>query len=318
VTAPLVVVGVRVLGAEDAPAFETFLAPRADSSLFLLANARQAGFSDRGQPFEGTYAGAFENDHLVAVAAHFWNGFLAVQAPEHLEAVLEKALEASGRAVAGLTGPHEQVVEARRALGAADWPAAVEAPEGLFGLDLSDLQVPEPLASGAARCRRPHDHELGLLCAWRAAYRREALSEPEGGENTIAAGDDIRALHAAGSHFVLEALGADGPVSYSAFNARLPEIVQVGGVWTPPVERGKGFARAVVAGSLLEARDQGVVRAVLFTESPAARRAYEALGFQRLGEYGLVVFIRPVPSRSPSPHRKSRASRSERTRGLLP
>ena len=48
--------------------------------------------------------------------------------------------------------------------------------------------------------------------------------------------------------------------------------------------------RAVVAGRFLEARARGVVRAVLFTENPAARRAYEALGFQRLEEYGLVIF----------------------------
>ena len=92
------------------------------------------------------------------------------------------------------------------------------------------------------------------------------------------------------SHFVLEVQGSDGPVSYSAFNASLPEIVQVGGVWTPPEQRGRGYARAVVAGSLLDARAERVVRAVLFTENPAARRAYEALGFQRVGEYGLGDF----------------------------
>ena len=95
---------VRFLAAEDAPAFESFLGPRADSSVFLLANARRGGFLDRGRPFEGTYAGAFEKNLLVAVAAHFWNGFLAVQAPDHLEAVIDKAVGASGRAVAGLTG----------------------------------------------------------------------------------------------------------------------------------------------------------------------------------------------------------------------
>ena len=283
---------VRVLGADDAPAFESFLAPRADSSLFLLANARQAGFLDRGRRFEGTYAGAFEKDLLVAVAAHFWNGFLAVQAPEHLEAVLEKALGASGRTISGLTGPYEQVVAARRALRAAEWPVAVDAPEGLFGLDLKDLRVPDAVVSGAARCRRPRDEEMGFLSAWRAAYRRESLGEPEGDENVKAARDDVQELHASGSHFVLEVQGQGDPVAYSAFNARLPEIVQVGGVWTPPDQRGRGYARAVVAGSLLDARGQGVARAVLFTENAAVRRAYEALGFRRVGEYGLVVFRR--------------------------
>lgn len=279
---------VRLLGAADAPAFEAFLAPRAESSLFLLANARKAGFADAGRPFEGTYAGAFAGGLLTAVAAHYWNGIVAVQAPAHLEAVLHRAAGASGRAVAGLTGPYDQVVAARRSLGAQARPAAVEAPEGLFVLDLANLTVPGALASGAVRCRRPREEDLPLLAAWRAAYRREVLGEPLGRENDEASRDDVRALHEAGAHWLLEAQGE--PAAYSAFNARLPEIAQVGGVWTPPERRGRGYARAVVAASLLDARAEGVRRAVLFTENPVARRAYEAIGFRKVGEYGLVIF----------------------------
>jgi predicted GNAT family acetyltransferase len=224
----------------------------------------------------------------VAVAAHFWNGIVAVQAPAHLTAVLRRAVDASGRAVAGLTGPYEQVVLARQALGDGARPAALEAPEGLFVVDLAQLSVPEALVSGAVRCRRPREEDLPLLYAWRAAYRRDVLAEPSGRQNDTAARDDVRLLHETGSHWLLEAEGC--PVAYSAFNARLPEIVQVGGVWTPPERRGRGFARAVVAASLTEARAEGVRRAVLFTENPAARRAYEAIGFRKVGEYGLVIF----------------------------
>jgi hypothetical protein len=36
---------------------------------------------------------------------------------------------------------------------------------------------------------------------------------------------------------------------------------------------------------------RGVSRAILFTqEEGPARRAYEAIGFQRIGDYGLVLF----------------------------
>jgi predicted GNAT family acetyltransferase len=279
---------VRTLNASDAPEFQAFLAPRADSSLFLLANARKAGFEDRGRPFEGTYAGAFEGGRLAAVAAHFWNGILAVQAPAHLFDVVRHAAGASGRGVTGLTGPQAQVVAARRALGLSVRPAALEAPEGLFALDLAQLAVPELLSSGRALCRRPGARELPLVTRWRSAYRREVLGEPPGRPNEEAARDDIENLEASGAHWLLEA--GEAPVAYTAFNARLPEIVQVGGVWTPPELRGRGFARAAVAGSLVEARAGGTGRAVLFTENPAAVRAYEAIGFRRVGEYGLVIF----------------------------
>lgn len=76
----------------------------------------------------------------------------------------------------------------------------------------------------------------------------------------------------------------------TAFNARLPEIVQVGGVWTPPELRGRGYARCVIAAHLRVARRSGADRAILFTdeENLPAQRAYEALGFSEIGTYGLA------------------------------
>jgi len=81
------------------------------------------------------------------------------------------------------------------------------------------------------------------------------------------------------------------PVAYSVFNAMLPDIVQIGGVWTPPECRGRGYARSVVAGSLVAARTQGVARAVLFADplNAAARAAYLSIGFAIVGDYGLVL-----------------------------
>ena len=77
----------------------------------------------------------------------------------------------------------------------------------------------------------------------------------------------------------------------TAFSAVLPDMVQVGGVFTPVERRGRGYGRAVVAGSLLDARADGVVEAILFTEAEnhPAQRAYEALGFERIGDYGMVM-----------------------------
>jgi predicted GNAT family acetyltransferase len=82
------------------------------------------------------------------------------------------------------------------------------------------------------------------------------------------------------------------PVAYAAFNAMLPDTVQLGGVWTPPEFRSHGYGRSVVAGALLAAREAGAGRAVLFTNSDnhAAQSAYRSLGFARVGDYGLVIF----------------------------
>ena len=74
--------------------------------------------------------------------------------------------------------------------------------------------------------------------------------------------------------------------------ARIPETVQIGAVWTPPELRGRGYARAVVAGALRTAASEGARRAVLFTgeSNTPARQTYQGLGFRRVGDYGIVLF----------------------------
>jgi predicted GNAT family acetyltransferase len=51
----------------------------------------------------------------------------------------------------------------------------------------------------------------------------------------------------------------------------------------------------VVAGSLLDARAAGARQAVLFTgkDNEHAQRAYRALGFRVVGDYGVVLFSDP-------------------------
>jgi predicted GNAT family acetyltransferase len=136
--------------------------------------------------------------------------------------------------------------------------------------------------------------EIDLIAGWRADYARETLSRPDTPALPIRSRQETERLHAEGRAFVA-ATATDEPLAFSAFNAVLPDAVQVGGVWTPPARRGRGYARAAVAGSLLDARARGVTRGVLFTaqENRPAQRAYEALGFQVVGDYGLLGFSEP-------------------------
>ena len=279
----------KTLSLGDEAALEAFLAPRAVDSMFLRSNAKQAGLVDRGQPFQGTYVAAVEGGSVTAVAAHFWNGMLILQAPdpETREAVARAAIARSGRGIKGLTGPWEQVDSVRKALGMESREASLDSREDLFTLPLADLRVPELLASGRVRCRRPRADELELAARWRLDFSREALGR-DGGLD--AARGEVARLQELDSQWIL--LEENRPVAYSAFNARLPDVVQIGGVWTPPELRGRGYGRAVVAGSLLDARSAGAALAVLFTgeENVSARRAYEALGFRVVGDYGLVIY----------------------------
>jgi uncharacterized protein len=278
---------IRALGAGDEPALEAFLIRHADFSMFLRSNSRAAGLVYQGKPLQAEYVAAFDGGDIVAVAAHCWNNVLLVQAPVDVAAVARAAVEQSRRPVAGLSGPADQVLAARSALGLDDRPAPKFGREELFGLDLDDLAVPVPLAEGRWICRHPNPEELEPLIDWRVDFAREALQSPDSPILRRECEHELRLVYERGSNWVLE---DGGLVSYSAFNARLPDIVQIGGVWTPPELRGRGYGRAVVAGSLLEVREFGVRRAVLFAEREDAKRAYTGIGFRVVGDYGLVLF----------------------------
>ena len=240
---------------------------------------------------QATYVAALEGGRIAGVAAHCWNGMVLVQAPDggHAAAATLEAVRRSGRTVTGFSGPWDQVVAARAALGLAAAPAAKDSRDELYVLDLARLVVPPELASGALRCRHPAATELELLVDWRVRFAVEALGATDGPDLRQASADDVRLQHERGTDWLL--LAGATPVSYSVFNAMLADIVQIGGVWTPPERRGRGYARSVVAGSLLAARKQGIARAVLFADpaNEAARRAYLFLGFRIVGDYGLVL-----------------------------
>ena len=206
---------------------------------------------------------------------------------------MRAVVRASGRPVAGILGPHVQVCAARDALGLATATAAMDSREELFALELAELRIPAALADGALRCRSPRDDEVAQLVDWRHDYGVETLGEPPGSQTRARSAEWIERYQREGRHWLLEV--GDAPVAYSAFNAETPDCVQVGGVWTPPALRGRGYGRAVVAGTLLVARARGVARSVLFTESKnrAAQAAYRALGYQRVGDYGMLLFAEP-------------------------
>ncbi|MEZ4662535.1 MAG: GNAT family N-acetyltransferase, partial [Caldilineaceae bacterium] len=265
--------------------------PRLDSSIFLISNARASGLMDTGERYTGTYAAAVENDAIIGVVAQFWNGNLLCQAPlDLLDDLWRAAVDASGRAVRGVVGPAPQVAAIRAGLNIPEERVQMDESEGLFSLALSKLSEPEPLRTGAVQGRRMEQRDLNLLAAWRAEYNMEAL----GAADSPTLREECRATMERslreGTTWVLESNGH--PVASTSFNARIAEAVQVGGVWTPPELRRRGYARAAVAASLLDARAEGVEKAILFTgqDHIAAQTAYRALGFQLIGDYRLLLF----------------------------
>lgn len=295
---------IRLLRPGDETALEAFLLPLVDSSMFLIGNMRSAGLIDHGQPYEGTYAAAFEGDRIVGVVAHYWNGNLIFQAPVHLNALWQAAAQASQRPasrrpIQGLLGPGDQVSVAKAALDISDSGVQMDETEKLYTLDLNDMVVPDALLSGRLKGRRIESRDLELITDWRVAFSLESLGAddtPQLREQSRAA---IERYFGDRLTWILEDRGE--PVATSSFNAALDEAVQIGGVWTPPELRRRGYGRAAVAASLLDVRSEGVRRAVLFTGqgNVAAQKAYAALGFRHIGTYRIVLLRSPLRLEKP-------------------
>ena len=67
---------VRVLRPGDEAALDAFLATYAETSMFLRANARSAGLTDRGEPMQaiqhcGRQSSRFDKDQVAPNNAHF-------------------------------------------------------------------------------------------------------------------------------------------------------------------------------------------------------------------------------------------------------
>jgi ribosomal protein S18 acetylase RimI-like enzyme len=278
--------GISILREDEAAELDAFLATHAYSSMYLRGalhkGADRASFSIKRE------AGA-----IVAAAQHAASGMLVLQAPVDAGAVARAALRSSGRRLAGFFGPVEQMQAARHEMGLDDVPFQKNTPEDLFALTLAQLRVPAALVEKALTCRVAVEADEALMLAWRAGFRRHIFNEMPGEAHDKATRADVAALLPAGALFILE---SDVPLACCSFNARLPDMVQVGNVWTPPENRGRGYAQAVVAGALEIARNAGVTRAVLSTgrQNLPAQAAYRAIGFEVVGDYGTAAIAADV------------------------
>lgn len=258
--------------------------------MIMRSNLRYAGIVDGPNLYQGAYAAKFENGSIVAVAAHYWTNNLFFFAPTSAGELASFLLQHTQRPPAGLIGPWADCITALDHLGlrhrTIDQPPHEEI---LYELKLSELVVPAALTDGPIGYRLASLDDAETLTGWRIDHEIETIRY----ERTPALEKRVREtmLRSIAAKDWWVATAGNEPVAMSSFNARLEEIVQVGGVHTPMRHRGKGYARVVVAGSLMDARNAGATTGILFTEitNTPAQRVYETLGFKKIGDYALLM-----------------------------
>jgi uncharacterized protein len=279
----------RLLQHGDEASLSAFLAQTPETAMFLRSNLRASGIRDNGTPYQGSYVGAFDGDKLVGVAAFYWNGNLMLQCSSALAPDLSAAALAARpeRQALGVLGPRAPVAAAIEIPAFAKRRARIAARQSILAVDLADLPAQTPVA---ARVRTATGKDRDVAAAWRHDYLCETLGAAPGETTRLRAAEEIdRAIDEARGYVLCV---GDHLMAYAGFNATLPDMVQVGGLYCPPDERGLGYARAALLGALLDARAKGVAKAVLFTsdDNMSTLRCAQALGFKAAGEYGVVFY----------------------------
>lgn len=279
----------RLLTPEDQPALIACLRPQADSSLFILNNQAKSGITDGTAPFQGKYYGHFNAETLKALLVRYWNGIIMMQGDLNDVLTLWRKFQADLDPITGFIGPAHLCHALRDIYESHAKPRKLklDSTDFLYTLDIKNVRTFPP---STLTCRLATRTDADIVRPWMESYHQTIFNlDP----NPHMAQEIEKIFQAQLDANMLYLLCDNNiPVCMNVITAHYDHIIQIGSVWTPPALRNKGYARSLVAATLEHAKKSGISRAILTTGQAnlAAQRAYEAIGFQKQGEFGLFLY----------------------------
>jgi ribosomal protein S18 acetylase RimI-like enzyme len=155
---------------------------------------------------------------------------------------------------------------------------------------LGDLVAPSPMPAGT--CRVADSADAGLVLDWYQAFGAETNDM---GRVTR---DAVGGIIARGGVRLWEDGGQ--PVSTASVSRSAAGMVRINAVYTPPRQRGHGYAAAVTHDLSRAARQQGVEEILLYTDlaNPITNRLYPRLGYRRVEDRVVLKFL-PIGNVAP-------------------
>ncbi len=128
--------------------------------------------------------------------------------------------------------------------------------------------------------RAPTVPERPLLIEWILAFEREALGDDDADDAVRVAASVEHWLAGKGKRVWL--WDDDGPRSLTAVGGETPNGTRIGPVYTPPAERGRGYASALVAAVSQAQLDAGRRFCFLYADlaNPTSNKIYQAIGYR--------------------------------------
>jgi predicted GNAT family acetyltransferase len=142
----------------------------------------------------------------------------------------------------------------------------------------------------AGRLREPTLSDEALLREWRAAFSIDA----EGMDREQAEKDAALPLRKSRHLLLWEVEGS--AVSMAGYSGRTPNGIRIAWVYTPPENRGKGFAGACVAALSQKLLDEGRKFCFLYTDlaNPISNHVYQKMGYEPVTDATVYSFSQEV------------------------
>jgi predicted GNAT family acetyltransferase len=160
--------------------------------------------------------------------------------------------------------------------------------QGVFALERV-RRVPKP--AGASRPAEGADRDL--LFAWFEAFTGEALPDEPNDRERLLAFLDRRIARTSGAGIWLWEREGE-PVAMSSYGSKTPNGIRIGPVYTPPEQRGNGYATALVAEQSAWLLAGGRRFCFLYTDlaNPTSNAIYERIGYERVADAAAYIFGR--------------------------
>ena len=274
--------GVRALRAGDLAPLSALLDRDPVGHCFVAGRVESAG-SDAGRL--GAEMWGYHVDGRLASALYLGANVVPVGTDAAARAAFADRLRRTGRRGSSLVGPADEVLDLWRLLEPAWGPAReVRDRQPLLAIGAPPAVAGDPLV----RAVRPEEIDI-LLPACIAMFTEVVGVSPVAGGAYAPYRARVAELIAEGRAFAR--IEDDAVVFKAEVGAMSRQCCQVQGVWVDPDHRGRGLATPGMAAVVALARAglSPLVSLYVNDFNTAARRCYDRVGFEQVGEFATVL-----------------------------
>jgi predicted GNAT family acetyltransferase len=219
---------------------------------------------------------------LVALRTNLERGLiLSLAASTEAIALLAQDLHTSGVTLHASTGPTDEGSAFAEA-----WTRLTGVPHRVaLRLGNFKLERVKPVTGVSGHMRRAAPSDRNLLVEWEAAFRREAFGTADVDHAEIERFVEEQLTSSVRGIYIWEDGGVPG--SIAGYAGPTPHGIRIGPVYTPPEQRGKGYASACTAALSQRLLDEGHEFCFLFTDlaNPTSNHIYQQIGYQPVCDF---------------------------------